>query len=213
MIDDFNIRIAIFDDHRLFRDMVAAALAGTPGIDVIATGQSAEDAVRATEQNLPDVVIMDLNMPGNGIAAATAINTVFPAVKIVFLTSDDSEHMTGAALRAGALAYIIKGAPMREVIATVQSVAQGHAFISPAFAENLLTPRALGAPWMGEAAAHAIDITEREEQILRRYAQGLTHEEIGLGIGLSHQTVAKFITNILLKLHAQERFETLRRPA
>jgi two-component system, NarL family, nitrate/nitrite response regulator NarL len=206
-IEPQQTRVALFDDHSLIRDMIVSMLAVTPGLEVVASGKSAEDAIRHTEINLPDVIIMDVNMPGNGIAAATAINTVFPAVKIVILTSDDSEHMISAALHAGALAYVIKGGPMRELIATIKTVAAGHSYMSPSFAEKLLTPRALGAPWMDDAAGVAIEITEREEQILRRYAQGLTHEEIGMGLGLSPGTIAKFVTNILLKLHAYERFE------
>lgn len=202
--------MALFDDHALMRDMIANTLATTHGIEVVARGQSADDAIRATEAQLPDVVLMDLNMPGNGIAASTAINTVFPAVNIIILTSDDSEHMIATALRAGAMAYVIKGGPMRDLIATVKDVADGQAFISPAFAENLLAPRALGAPWMDERTAQSIDITDREEQVLRRFSQGLTKEEIGSSIGLSPATVGKIISNVLVKLHAYERYEALR---
>jgi len=189
--------------------VIASALALTPGIDVVASGTSADEAIRATEALLPDVVVMDLNMPGNGIAAAAAINTVFPAVRIVIHSSDDSEHQIGTALRAGAMAYVVKGAPIRELAATLKSVAGGKASLSPAFAEQLLAPRTLAAPWMDVGAALPIGITEREEQILSRCAQGLTNDEIGMGLGLSGETVAKFLTNVLLKLHACERYPAL----
>ncbi len=189
--------------------MIASALALSADFAVIASGTSADEAIRMTEALLPDIVVMDLNMPGNGIAAAAAINAVFPAVRIVIHSSDDSEHQIGTALRAGAMAYVVKGSPIRELASTLKSVARSTVSLSPAFAEQLLAPRTLAAPWMDLGAALPIGMTEREEQILRRCAQGLTNEEIGQGLGLSGETVAKFLTNVLLKLHACERYPVL----
>ena len=166
--------------------------------------------VAAAQVERFDIVLMDVNMPGSGIAAATAINKVFPAVKIIMLTSDDLEHTINAALRAGAMGYSIKGGAVRDLIAMMRAVADGQAFLTPAFAERLLSPRSLGAPWMDDRASQAMELTETEEQILRRYAQGLTPIEIGAGIGIAADTVGKFIGNILVKLHASERYEALR---
>lgn len=204
------IRVAVFDDHALMRDMIAATLAANSDFEVVGTGQSAEDAIRIVERHLPDIVLMDVNMPGNGIAAATAINKVFPAVKIIILTSDDSEHTINTALRAGAMGYAIKGGAVRDLIAMMKAVAEGQAALTPAFAEQLLSPRSLGAPWMDDGATQAMELTDMEEQILRRYAQGLTPVEIGAGIGVAPQTVGKFLGNMLVKLHASERYQSLR---
>jgi two-component system, NarL family, nitrate/nitrite response regulator NarL len=195
------VRVAVFDDHALFREMIVRTLSMDPQLEVVANGGSAAVAVEAAGSLLPDIVLLDINMPGDGIVGAREIKTRFPAVRIVMLTSDDSEHTIGAALRAGAFAYVIKGGPARQLVETLHGVMQGKSYISPALAAKLLSTRALGAPWTDDRGPMPFDVTEREEQILRRLAQGMTNDEIGASIGLSGATVAKFLTNILMKLH------------
>ncbi len=204
-----RIRIAIFDDHALIREMIAKSLSAMPEFEVVATGQSASDAITAAETQLPDAIIMDVNMPGDGINGARDIKTRFPVIKIIMLTSDDSEHLVNLALRSGAVGYVIKGSPVREIASAIESAMAGYSYISPGLASKLLAPRPFGAPWFDDSVAAPFEITDTETQILSRLAQGLTNEEISAGVGLEPRTVAKFLTNILMKLHAFERTEEI----
>ena len=204
-----RIRIAIFDDHALIREMIAKSLSTMPEFEVVATGQSANEAITAAETLLPDAIIMDVNMPGDGINGARDIKTRFPVIKIIMLTSDDSEHLVNLALRSGAVGYVIKGSPVREIASTIESAMAGYSYISPGLASKLLAPHAFGTPWFDDSEAVTFEITDTEAQILSRLAQGLTNEEIGAGVGLDSSTVAKFLTNILMKLHAFERAEEI----
>lgn len=207
-VDDLEpdgLSVALFDDHELMRRTIASNLASVPGLDVVASGSSADEAIASAEALIPQVIILDVNMPGGGLSAARKINVAFPAIKIVMLTSDDSEHLVSSALRAGASAYVVKGSPLRELVETVKAVARGHSYISPGLSGKILSPRSLGTPWRADDQEPPFAILDREEQILRRLAQGLTMVEIGEGIGLSETTVAKYLTNILMKLQADVR--------
>ena len=208
-INPTTIRIAIFDDHTLIREMIAKSLNTTPGFEVVATGQSAADAIAAAEAHLPDVIIMDINMPGDGIKGAREIKSRFPVVKIIMLTSDDSEHLVSSALRAGAVGYVVKGSPVRQISRAVSDAAKGYSYVSSSLASKLLAPRAFGTPWFDDSATPALEITDTEAQILSRLAQGLTNEEIGAGTGLDGDTVGKFLSNILTKLHDCERADEI----
>lgn len=206
-----RITIAIFDDHGLIRELIAKSLGALPEFDVVATGKSASEAIAAAEELLPDIMILDINMPGDGIKGAGEIKTRFPAIKIIMLTSDDSEHLISSALRMGASAYLIKGSPVRQIATTIDAVVNGFSYVSPSLASKLLSPHAFGTPWFDDSAVTPFELTDTEGQILSRLAQGLTNDEIGAGVGLPAATVGKFLTNILMKLHAYESAEDILR--
>jgi two-component system nitrate/nitrite response regulator NarL len=202
LIDSGNqIRIAIFDDHALVRDALANALSAQPDFEVVATGSSAAEAVATAENHLPHLAILDVSMPGDGLQAALGIVRSVPFVKCVMLSSQDDEHVVSAALAAGAYAFLAKGISVQRLAGELRQVHRGQSYISAALAARLL-PGGFGSPWIGDDGGEAlIEITEREEQILRRLAQGFTVDEIGASIGLSPETVSRFLTNVLIKLH------------
>lgn len=201
-----GIRIALVDDHARVRDALAAVLRREEDFSIVGTGASSDEAVALAEDLLPDVLLLDINMPGDGISAARRIFHSCPAIKIVMLTSADDAYLVDAALSAGARSYIVKGVPASVIAGSIRDAVGGRSFIAPSLAARLLTSPRFGAPW-GTDAESPIELVEREEQILRRLAQGLTFTEIAESTGLSEAAVAAFVTNILMKLHAQTAVE------
>ena len=201
-----GIRIALVDDHARVRDALEALLKREADFSIVGTGASSDEAVALAEDLLPDVLLLDINMPGDGISAARRIFRSCPAVKIVMLTSADDAYLVDAALSAGARGYIVKGEPASVIAGAVRETVSGRSYIAPSLAAKLLTSPGFGAPW-DTGAGSPIELVEREEQVLRRLAQGLTYIEIAESTGLSEAGVAAFVTNILMKLHAQTAVE------
>ena len=196
-----NIRVALFDDHVLVRERLAAVLGNGYGLDVVATGGTVDEAVACAQSDLPDVLVLDVNMPGDGIEGARKIYQVCPFVKIVMLSTQDDAHVVSAALMGGAHAFVAKGLPTRDLAAVIQRIHGGQSDMPPELAQRLLAQRGFAAPWHDGKGSDDIDLTEREEQVLRRIAQGLTPDETGAGIGLTGAVVALILTNVLMKLH------------
>ncbi len=204
--DNDEIRIALVDDHARVRDALAGVLKREVGFSIVGTGASSDEAVTLAKDVLPDVLLLDINMPGDGIAAARRIFHSCPAVRIVMLTSADDAYLVDAALSAGARGYVVKGEPASVIAGAIRDAVSGRSYIAPSLAARLLTSPGFGAPW-DTGAGSPIELVEREEQILRRLAQGLTYIEIAESTGLSEAAVAAFVTNILMKLHAQTAVE------
>lgn len=198
------LHVAIVDDHPLFREGVAATLAAQPDFEVVAQGATAADAVRIAAEHLPDIVLLDLSMPGGGLAAAREIAAAAPVVRIVMLTVSEDEEDVAAALRAGARAYILKGIAARELIGILRTVAAGEVYVTPSLAASLLVE--MTGP--GRPAADPLELlTDRERQILERVATGESNKEVAYELGLSEKTVKHHMTNILQKLQARNRVE------
>lgn len=197
-----KIALALFDDHRAMREALSQTLGRDPAIEVVTAGGSADDAITAGTDFALDIILLDLNMPGSGITAAAHLARIAPAAKLVMLTSEDEAHAVDAALAAGASAFIVKGTPASEIRRRIRDVLKGKSAISPSLAARLIRSGPLAAPWSEGSDALPFELVDREEQILRRLAQGLTAEEIGMAIGLSPETVEAFITNIMMKVHA-----------
>jgi len=203
-----KLRIVIVDDHPLFREGVAGVLVSEPDIDVVGQGSSAAEAVQLATDLLPDIILLDIAMPGGGVQAARQIAASCPFTKIVMLTASEDEEDVTAALKAGARAYILKGVPARELVHIIRSVWTGEVYVTPALAVSLLsemTKPAVAAP-PRRAGAFA-DLTERERQILERVAMGLSNKEIGAQLYLSEKTIKHYMTNILQKLQVHNRVE------
>lgn len=205
-----TIRIAIVDDHVLFREGLVNIIKGEADIDVVGLGGSAEDAIVLARDLLPDIILLDLDMPGGGLEAAKTIATECPATRIVILTaSEEDEHLISA-LRTGARAYILKGVAVRELLRILRSVVDGQSYVPPALAATLLLEM------HGAGAAHQArtqpgspldELTARERQILEGMSSGLSNKEIGQSLFLSEKTVKHYITNILQKLQVRNRVE------
>jgi two-component system nitrate/nitrite response regulator NarL len=203
-----RIRVAVIDDHPLFREGVAHTIRSSKVLEVVAEGACADDAVRIAEDELPDIVLLDVSMPGGGIEAARAISRVCPIVKTIMLTVSESEEHVAQALEAGAHGYVLKGTSGPELINTMRAVSRGESYVSPGLAARLLTL----SKRQTRTAAQQNDLpelTKREEQILDLVARGLTNKEIARGLTISEKTVKHYMTNIMQKLHVRNRVEAV----
>jgi two-component system nitrate/nitrite response regulator NarL len=203
-----RIRVVVVDDHRLFREGVAHTLRGASFLELVGEGSTADDAVRIAKAELPNIVLLDVSMPGGGIEAARAIAHACPVVKTMMLTVSESEEHVAQALDAGAQGYLLKGTSGLELIAAMRSVARGDSYVSPRLAGRLLTlsRRQSGS---GAKPTELADLTKREEQILDHVAQGRTNKEIAIQLRIGEKTVKHYMTNIMQKLQVRNRVEAV----
>ena len=197
------IRILVADDHPLFREGVVHSLASERDIAVVGQATSGEEALRLARDLLPDVVLLDLNMPGwGGLATAAKLATACPAIKVIMLTVVEDEDKLLAAFSAGARGYVLKGVSARELAEVVRGVERGEVYVSPSLAASILVALTHNRP-----ADPLGELTEREHDILKLVGEGLTNREIGERIHLSEKTIKHYVTNILQKLQVRSRVE------
>lgn len=201
------IRVVVVDDHPLFRDGVVRSLQEHGDIAVLGDGGSTEEAISLVDLHLPDIICLDISMPGGGIEAAREIGRRYPAVRIVMLTVSEEDEDVLSALQAGARGYVLKGVGARELVELLRGIAEGASYVSPELAARVLTamkqPAGDGRPIDDPIAA----LSNREEQILRLLTQGLSNKEIGRELDLQEKTVKHYMTNILQKLQVRNRVE------
>ena len=200
------IRIVIADDHPLYREGVARSLQDDPEIEVVGQGQDAISAAELTESLLPDVVLLDLSMPGGGgIAALRRIMEMEVPPKVAMLTASEEDDDVMQALKAGALGYILKGVGSRDLVTVVKDIARGQSYVSPTLAARILNAMRAGA---APRPANPIDdLSKREEDILRLVADGKSNKEVGRVLDLQEKTVKHYMTSILQKLQVRNRVE------
>jgi len=199
------IRIAVIDDHPLYRQGVVSTLGLESDMEVIGEGSSADEAVSMCQAELPELVLLDVRMPGTGLAAAGEINETCPATKIVMLTVSEDDEDVVEAFRVGARAYVLKGVSAEELTAILRAVHGGEVYVPQALASRVLIDMSTKS---GDDPGGAIGtLTDRERQILERVASGDANKEIGYDLRISEKTVKHYMTNILQKLHARNRVE------
>lgn len=203
-----RIRVAIIDDHPIFREGVAYTIRSSQAFDIVAEGECADDAIRIARDQLPDVMLLDVSMPGGGIEAARAIAAACPVVKVIMLTVSEHEEDVTQALEAGANGYILKGTSGPDLITTVQSVSRGESYVSPGLAARLLAVSMRKAR-QPSRDVDTVDLTKREEQILEQVARGLTNKEIANELAISEKTVKHYMTNVMQKLQVRNRVEAV----
>jgi DNA-binding NarL/FixJ family response regulator len=208
------IRILIADDHPVFRFGLRALLNAMPDTEVVGEVTSGEAAIALATSAQPDVILMDVNMPGvNGIEATRRIRETHPDIRILIVTMLEDESVF-AAMRAGARGYVVKGAEPTEVLRAIRAVADGEAIFSPAIAERLMhyfaTPPAATSDLTRSAETALFpDLTEREREVLVLIAQGLTNSAIAERLILSPKTVRNYITEIFSKLQVADRAQAI----
>ncbi len=202
-----EIRVVIVDDHPLFRDGTARTLNSCAYMEVVAEGECAEDAIRLAQEQLPDIILLDISMPGGGIEAARAISRTCPVVKIAMLTVSEHEDDVMQSLEAGANAYILKGIGGQELIEIICGVHNGDSYVSPNLAARMLTELKNGSADNGASKDVFSALTAREEQILESVARGLSNKEIGRELNITEKTVKHYVTNVLQKLQVRNRVE------
>jgi two-component system, NarL family, nitrate/nitrite response regulator NarL len=185
---------------------VAHTLAAQADIEIVGEGESATDAVRIAAERIPDVMLLDVSMPGGGLSAVREIAAAFPVIKLVMLTVSEDEDDVTTALRAGARGYVLKGVAARELVRIMRAVASGEVYVTPSLAASLLFELS-GGKTGAQSASPLDDLTERERQILERVAAGDSNKEIGVQLHLTEKTVKHHMTNILQKLQVRNRVE------
>ena len=198
-----SITVVIVDDHFVVRQGVRALLETQAEISIVGEAASGEEAVRLCADQAPDVVLMDLLMPGlNGVEATRQIKQVSPRSQVIVLTSYHEDEHILPAIRAGALSYLLKEASPDELLAAVVKAAQGESTIHPRVAAKMM--QALqGAKSKVENPFD--DLSKRELEVLRLIAEGLSNAAIGEALFISEKTVKSHVGNILSKLHLADR--------
>lgn len=201
-----KIRVAIVDDHSIFREGLLSVLKTEPDLEIVGQGASAEDAVRLAREFLPDIILLDISMPGGGLKAAQEIVENYPVVKIVILTGSEGESHVMTALKTGARAYVLKGVAARELVSIIHAVHDGEIYVTPTLAASLLSDMTSGGhPESTDSPFEKL--TEREHEILTLIAAGTSNKEIGLKLHLTEKTVKHYVTNILQKLQVHNRVQ------
>lgn len=196
------IRVLVVDDHELVRAGLRGVLGSDPSIDVVAEASDGVQAVAAVEVHHPDVVVMDLQMPGmGGIEATRRIVAARPGTAVLALTMFDDDDSVYAAVRAGARGYLLKGARRDELRAAVVGVAAGQAVFGPGVAARVLD-RMTGRPDRDEPFP---ELTPREDEVLRHLVDGLTSATIARRMGIADKTVRNNVSSVLTKLHVADR--------
>ena len=200
-----RIRIAVIDDHPLFREGVTHTIRNSKVLEIVAEGACAEDAVRIAKDQVPDIVLLDVSMPGGGLEAARTIAHVCPLVKVIMLTVSESEDHVSQALATGAQGYVLKGTSGPELIDTLRAVSQGGSYVSPGLAARLLTNAR--RPTRAAPDSDLPDLTKREHSILNLVSRGLANKEVARALNITEKTVKHYMTNIMQKLHVRNRVE------
>lgn len=204
---DARIRVAVVDDHPLFRDGVVNTLNASEEFVVVGQAASAEDAIRLVAEFEPDVLLLDMMLPGGGIEALDAIASGGSRTKVVMLTIVDNDETVAGAFRKGARGYLLKGTGGNELKEAVRLVARGESYVSPQLVTKLLGMMSGTRDSQNNSFESAVEFTVREEQVLNFLSHGLSNKQIAFRMSLSEKTVKYYITHVLKKLRMRNRVE------
>jgi two-component system NarL family response regulator len=192
------IRLLIVDDHPVVREGLAAIFAAIRDLQIVAEASNAEEALRAYAAHKPDVVLMDLRLPRiDGIAAVAMLREQDPRARVLMLSAQEGDGDIGRALKAGALGFVLKRMPTRDLVAAIRSAAVGQVPMAPEVARQL-----------GQFATHD-PLSDRELDVLTRIARGHSNKQVGDELGITESTVKNHVKNILAKLSAADRTQAV----
>ena len=201
------LTVLIADDHPVFRKGLRALLASMPALELAGEATNGEDAIRLAEQLQPDIILMDLQMPGGGgLAAIRQIVRTSPHIRILVVTMFQDDDSVFAALRAGARGYVLKDMDDEEITRAIVAVGRGEAIFSPAIAERLMTFFATRPALPMEIFP---ELTESERSVLALMAQGVNNDEIARRLSFSNKTVRNYVSNIFSKLQVADRAQAI----
>jgi DNA-binding NarL/FixJ family response regulator len=204
-----KLRLLLVDDQALFREGLRTLLGLQADFDIVGEGANGEDAVALARRFAPDVVLMDLRMPMlGGVEATRRITAEAPACRVIVLTTFEEDEEVFAALRAGAVGYLLKASPSARLCEAIRLAARGESFLEPSVAAKVVAefarqgerrPRRPPAPPLAEP------LSSREHDVLRRLAEGRSNKEIAVELGIAEGTVKNHMSNVLGKLGALDR--------
>lgn len=202
-----KISIAFVDDHPVLLEGLASVFMEIPRFKVLATGKCAADAIEMLNKIRPDVILLDLNMPGDAFAAIAQIRELSCETKIIVFTASAGIDHAVRALDAGATGYVLKGSTDEELMQAIDVVLTGETFITPSFASKVIA--ALRNVSLRKAASQKIRLSVREDQIVRLLLLGRTNKEIAQRLQISEKTVKHYMTLLMQKLQARNRVEVV----
>ncbi|MDX2024017.1 MAG: response regulator transcription factor [Deltaproteobacteria bacterium] len=189
-----RIRVAIVEDHAIVRDGLTSVIGSEPDLEVVAAYASGEEAINGIEKDQPDIVILDMRLPGlDGLATLSLLQLRRPGQRVLIVSSQEGDEAVYRALKSGAVGYVLKKQPSEDLLAAIRAGVTGSAQLSSEVAA--LLSRRLGSS----------DLTARELEILRRVANGHSNKEIAAALGISHNTVKNHIVGVMTKLSASDR--------
>ncbi|MBP2561974.1 DNA-binding NarL/FixJ family response regulator [Neorhizobium galegae] len=201
-----GIKIAVVDDHPLFREGVTRSFGEIEDFEMVGEGGSRDDALRIVRELCPDVMLMDISMPGNGLEAIAEALDYCPDLKIVMLTVSETSEDIATALKLGAKGYVLKGVGSRGLADVVRTVASGESYVSPALSARLIA--GLSAPSETPPKPDLLsELTDREQEVLSLVASGLSNKRVARELDLHEKTVKHHMTRILSKLKVTNRTE------
>ena len=202
------VRTLIADDHPHFRDGLRALLLSAPDVEVVGEARDGEEAIRLAARLQPDVILMDLNMPGTGgIEATRRILHTSPHISVLVVSMYEDDDSVFAALKAGARGYLLKGALKAEILRAIRAVTSGEAIFGPAIARRLM--QYFSAPRPNVPREAFPELTDRERQIRELIARHETNPEIARRLHLSPKTVRNHVSNIFTKLQVSDRAQAI----
>jgi two-component system nitrate/nitrite response regulator NarL len=202
------IRLAVIDDHPIFRSGLHRALSRVSDVRIVAEGASAEEACRIADGEEADVMLLDITMPGGGIEALRAIRAGDRPLKIIMLTGSDDDERVADTLAAGANGYLLKGISATELIDAVRTVYGGRPYITPALSSRMLIEKMRAQRSSERLEAR---LNRREQEVLEYAAKGLSNKDIAATMGLTLATVKNYMSRILQKLQVRSRSEAVAR--
>lgn len=202
-----TITILIADDHPVFRKGLRALLASMPEVELVGEATSGEEAIRLAEQLQPDVILMDLHMPGGGgLAAIRQIVQTSPHIRILVVTMFEDDDTVFAALRAGARGYVLKDMNDEDITRAILAVGRGEAIFSPAIAGRLMAFFSARPALPTEIFP---ELTDSERSVLKLMSQGLSNDQIARQLSFSPKTVRNYVSNIFSKLQVADRAQAI----
>lgn len=202
-----KISVAIVDDHPMILEGLKRALRLAAHLNIVAEGSTAEAACRIAQDIKPDIMLLDIGIPGHGINAAQKISTSYPEVKVIVLTGSDDDEHAAAALAAGVKGYLLKGTSVPEMISAINAVQNGTPYVN-----TLLASRLLVRKFQEETSAYHMSwnrLSSREMEIFTCAAEGLKNNEIAAKLGLRERSVKNCMSRILMKLGARNRVDAI----
>ncbi|MCV9961975.1 response regulator transcription factor [Pararhizobium sp. BT-229] len=196
------IRVAVIDDHPLFREGVTRSLSEIDGFEIVAEGSSKDDALSIAENLQPHVMLLDISMPGGGLNAIPLILEAVPSQKIIMLTVSEANDDVMTALNGGAKGYVLKGIGSRALADVIRAVASGESYVAPTLSAKLLSNRS-GAETIKADLVESL--TAREQEVLHLVASGMSNKHVARKLDLHEKTVKHHMTQIMTKLGVANR--------